>query len=561
MTLHTSTNPSIQRTCATGAAVVALVAPLNAAGAATYTFTKIASGATSSSSVRVGEVNAYGLVAFSINSPSATARGVYVSLGAGPPIKLIDSDNGQYVTFGPPDLNCRGHVVVAATDVNGDMSILYQAGSSLPTVIYTGQNLGDPAMNDFDDIAFVDKTYEAPTLVPSGGPWGLNFDPEVVAGDVSSLHTQMDINNAGDVAFGVVLTGGGSAIRKWNSASGTCNVETSSGDIFKNQSSIVINGQGWLGFFMSPKFWTDICNSTPAQVLAQNPGSIAYRSLDMNWWWAPAFIGGAGSVDKVYGGPNAATDVIASQGGSISGYSGTITSTAPFGYSHVFNNNSGSVSFSVTFTDGTWNVFRADRSPATPEPEGCPGLSPFNDLFADALPIANGAFEFTIVDATTDGPELPEACDEGFGPSFVNDVWFSYIAPASGSVEVSTCGLVDYDSRLAVYAAGSDGPGPLLACNDDAPGCFLSSRTEFVAVAGQHYIIRVGAYSYAGVGSGTLQVGPQGRPADLNHDGKVDGADLGLLLALWGTDDTAADINDDGIVSGADLGLLLADWG
>jgi hypothetical protein len=49
-------------------------------------------------------------------------------------------------------------------------------------------------------------------------------------------------------------------------------------------------------------------------------------------------------------------------------------------------------------------------------------------------------------------------------------------------------------------------------------------------------------------------------PADLNHDGVVDGADLGLMLGAWGTSDPA-DINGDTTVDGADLGLLLGAWG
>jgi hypothetical protein len=48
-------------------------------------------------------------------------------------------------------------------------------------------------------------------------------------------------------------------------------------------------------------------------------------------------------------------------------------------------------------------------------------------------------------------------------------------------------------------------------------------------------------------------------PADLNGDGVVGGADLGALLAAWGT--TAGDINDSGDTDGADLGILLAGWG
>jgi hypothetical protein len=47
---------------------------------------------------------------------------------------------------------------------------------------------------------------------------------------------------------------------------------------------------------------------------------------------------------------------------------------------------------------------------------------------------------------------------------------------------------------------------------------------------------------------------------DLNGDGAVDGADLGLLIADWGGWG-AGDLNCDGTVDGADLGLLVAAWG
>jgi len=58
--------------------------------------------------------------------------------------------------------------------------------------------------------------------------------------------------------------------------------------------------------------------------------------------------------------------------------------------------------------------------------------------------------------------------------------------------------------------------------------------------------------------------------ADLNADGVVDGADLGLLLLAWGACPSApergpgggcaADLDGDGIVNGADLGVLLLAW-
>ncbi len=45
---------------------------------------------------------------------------------------------------------------------------------------------------------------------------------------------------------------------------------------------------------------------------------------------------------------------------------------------------------------------------------------------------------------------------------------------------------------------------------------------------------------------------------DLDGDGVVNGADLGLLLAAWGS--PGADLDGDGTTDGADLGLLLSNW-
>jgi hypothetical protein len=52
--------------------------------------------------------------------------------------------------------------------------------------------------------------------------------------------------------------------------------------------------------------------------------------------------------------------------------------------------------------------------------------------------------------------------------------------------------------------------------------------------------------------------------SDLNNDGLVNGADLGLLLLEWGPlvdcSGCTPDLNGDCVVDGADLGLLLLDW-
>jgi hypothetical protein len=51
-------------------------------------------------------------------------------------------------------------------------------------------------------------------------------------------------------------------------------------------------------------------------------------------------------------------------------------------------------------------------------------------------------------------------------------------------------------------------------------------------------------------------------PGDLDRNGLVDGADLTLLLAEWGTAGvaTSADLDFNGLVDGADLTLLLGKW-
>lgn len=68
----------------------------------------------------------------------------------------------------------------------------------------------------------------------------------------------------------------------------------------------------------------------------------------------------------------------------------------------------------------------------------------------------------------------------------------------------------------------------------------------------------------AGATNGSLTLTMQvtvsgGNAADLNGDGRVDAADLAILLNQWGTSGSA-DIDHDGIVGGSDLGALLNAW-
>jgi glucose/arabinose dehydrogenase len=80
---------------------------------------------------------------------------------------------------------------------------------------------------------------------------------------------------------------------------------------------------------------------------------------------------------------------------------------------------------------------------------------------------------------------------------------------------------------------------------------------------GEIYIADHGGQIYKIIpASGDGPCAPPATPGDLNNDGAVNGADLGLLLNGWGACGTPCpgDLNADGQVNGADLGTLLANW-
>ena len=89
-----------------------------------------------------------------------------------------------------------------------------------------------------------------------------------------------------------------------------------------------------------------------------------------------------------------------------------------------------------------------------------------------------------------------------------------------------------------------------------------------------HFICDVGVPVYPGVTATSPTLGntidgfPACRPpcdGDITHNGTVDGVDLALILATWGTNGAQGglycDVNHDGIVNGSDLAIVLGAWG
>ncbi len=195
------------------------------------------------------------------------------------------------------------------------------------------------------------------------------------------------------------------------------------------------------------------------------------------------------------------------------------------------------------------------------------GTPPANDECEGAIPLVLGANFVENVNAST-GPIQPpaEQCTF-FGSSTINnDVWFTYTSACDGPVILSFCpgngGSATFDTKLAVWSGPDCDNLSIVGCNDDT--CGTRSEVLFDAVCGEVYLIQFGAWASQGQGTGELVLSCAGdscdNPADINGDGVVDGADLTILLAAWGTDNALSDLNGDGIVDGADLTILLAAW-
>jgi len=134
------------------------------------------------------------------------------------------------------------------------------------------------------------------------------------------------------------------------------------------------------------------------------------------------------------------------------------------------------------------------------------GAPPPNNKCADAIAIGLGTTPFTTIGATTDGPPLPQSCDKGFGLAFTQDVWYLHQAEFTGTLEVSTCGTANYDTRLAAYLfTGSCTALQFVACNDDGAGCpMFTSIMQMHVEVGKTYAIRIGGYLASGSGTVTL---------------------------------------------------------
>ncbi|MEC9476537.1 MAG: hypothetical protein VX764_05805 [Planctomycetota bacterium] len=158
--------------------------------------------------------------------------------------------------------------------------------------------------------------------------------------------------------------------------------------------------------------------------------------------------------------------------------------------------------------------------------------APPGDECSDPIAAFDGANAVDNTAMTTGIDPISDAqCTGTFLGEFVNDAWYSYTASATGTMEVSTCDTISFDSDIAVY---TDSCGALnqIACNGDGTGCgtFTSLVSGVSVTAGDTYLIRVGGWdSGSGIGTGTMTISVNGGgPASENCTNGTDDDGDGL---------------------------------
>ena len=142
---------------------------------------------------------------------------------------------------------------------------------------------------------------------------------------------------------------------------------------------------------------------------------------------------------------------------------------------------------------GCTDPMACNYNPAANISDGSCYYSASNDACTGAQTIAVGSTATVDNTCSTSNGSAPLCWTDGVQ----NDVWFKFVAPASGAVTIATSDAVGgtlHDSQIAVYATCG---GSFLACDEDAGAGYHASLTLTCATltAGNTYYIQVDGFA------------------------------------------------------------------
>ena len=154
--------------------------------------------------------------------------------------------------------------------------------------------------------------------------------------------------------------------------------------------------------------------------------------------------------------------------------------------------------FVVSLTPAEAAALRADDATAIVEPNQAVSIAaaPANDAFAAAQSLGNpGAASGSLGASTAEASKEPGEPVHGAPnvPSNNASIWYRWVAPATGTLTVSTAGS-GFDTVLALYTGTSLNALAAVASNDDYGGT-LQSRITPTVTAGTTYWLAVDGYT------------------------------------------------------------------
>ena len=137
-----------------------------------------------------------------------------------------------------------------------------------------------------------------------------------------------------------------------------------------------------------------------------------------------------------------------------------------------------------------------------------------NDDCVTAREVTWGTWDVNTIGALSSGVPVDESqCLDTYMTDCDPDVWYHLTACGSGTMTVSLCDTINFDSDLAVYHGTCDSLEQV-ACNGDGSGCGgYTSLLQVNVTQGQSYYVRVGGWNGA-TGTGVMVIDGPGEPCD-----------------------------------------------